>query len=380
MIRPALFIARKDLQYLFRLRESWLWAFVMPVVFFYFIGTITGGFARPAAERRDPIGILFPADAGVLADQIAARLERLGYRPVKVADEAALARFERRLIVPAGFSAAVLQGRPMKVKFSRTGGGMNADYDEVRINRAVYGVLADLILLRSRGTPASAPALAALQSEPRPLTLAVQAAGKRREPPRGFEQAVPGVMVQFTLFVLFTSGAVTLTLERQSGRLRRLASAPLPRGAAVFGKWLSRFVMGLIQIAFAMAAGTLLFKVRWGPELPSIGAVLALYAALAATLGMLLGNFGQTRGQVVGIGVISTNIMAALGGCWWPIEITPAWAQKLAFVFPTGWAMDALHKLMSFGEGPAAVAPHMAVTAAAALAGGWILARNFRFQ
>ena len=51
--------------------------------------------------------------------------------------------------------------------------------------------------------------------------------------------------------------------------------------------------------------------------------------------------------------------LAALGGCWWPIEITPSWMQALQLFLPTGWAMDALHKLISFGYGPASVLPHI---------------------
>jgi len=78
--------------------------------------------------------------------------------------------------------------------------------------------------------------------------------------------------------------------------------------------------------------------------------------------------------------VISANVMAALGGCWWPIEITPEWVQKLALAVPSGWAMDAVHKLVSFGAGPAAVLPHLIVLSAAALAAGWAAARTFRFQ
>ena len=72
-----------------------------------------------------------------------------------------------------------------------------------------------------------------------------------------------------------------------------------------------------------------------------------MYGSLAAALGMLLGNFGRTEGQVIGLGVMASNVFAGLGGCWWPIEITPLWTQRLALAFPTGWTMDALHKLMN---------------------------------
>jgi hypothetical protein len=42
--------------------------------------------------------------------------------------------------------------------------------------------------------------------------------------------------------------------------------------------------------------------------------------------------------------------------------------------------MDAMHKLVSFGAGPAAVVPHLLVLSAAALGAGYVLARTFKFQ
>jgi ABC-type multidrug transport system permease subunit len=79
-------------------------------------------------------------------------------------------------------------------------------------------------------------------------------------------------------------------------------------------------------------------------------------------------------GNVVGMG------LAALGGCWWPIEITPAWMQSLAIALPTGWAMDALHRLISFGYGGTAALPHLAAILIASAILGWLGARTFRFQ
>jgi ABC-2 type transport system permease protein len=54
-------------------------------------------------------------------------------------------------------------------------------------------------------------------------------------------------------------------------------------------------------------------------------------------------------------------VLAALGGCWWPIEITPEWAQHVQKLVPTGWTMDALHKLVSFRAGAASATAHAVI-------------------
>lgn len=378
-LRDAFFLARHEVGYMLRRRETLLWTFAMPIVFFYFIGTITGGFARGPLDPKDPIAVRVPPDAGFLADQLIRRIEDRGYRVVRPTDEQ-FPRYSRRLTLPAGFTAAVLAHQPVKVQFDRRGAGMGSNYDEIRVARAVYSVLADLIVFGERNETPGPEAFARLAATPRPLTLQVERAGERKKIPSGFEQAVPGTMVQFILIVLLTTGGVLIVNERNQGLLRRLASSPISRGAVVLGKWGARMTLGIIQIAFGMLTGTLLFRVDWGGHLPTLVVVLLCYAALGAALGMLLGNFARTDAQVIAFGIIATNLMAALGGCWWPIEVTPAWTQKLALFLPTGWAMDALHRLVSFGYGPASVAPHIAGMAVAALLASAIAARTFRFQ
>jgi ABC-2 type transport system permease protein len=379
LLRNAFYLARMDVERLLRVRETWVWAFVMPVVFFYFIGTITSNITgRP--DGKDFIAVNVPADAGLLADQLVARLEAGGFRVMRMTGEDPARRYIRRLDVPAGFTDRILAGEPMKVRFTRAQEGNGDEYDRARITRAIHAVAADTEILRKDGGALAPDAFAELTRERGALGLDVATAGKRRDPPWGYDQAVPGTMVMFTMLVLFTVGAVSLTMERNAGILRRLASAPMSRGAVVLGKWGARVAIGTVQIAFAMIAGTVLFHVHWGPNLPFVVLVLLAYAALVTALGMLLGNFGRSTGVVIGIGVIVSNVLAGLGGCWWPIEITPLWSQKVAMFLPTGWTMDALHKLINFGAAPASVIPHIAVTVAAALVVGYVVSRRFRFQ
>ena len=54
MLRDAFFLIQSDVRYLFRQRETWLWTFVMPVAFFYLIGSMTRGFSG-SRDTQDPI-------------------------------------------------------------------------------------------------------------------------------------------------------------------------------------------------------------------------------------------------------------------------------------------------------------------------------------
>jgi ABC-type multidrug transport system permease subunit len=187
-------------------------------------------------------------------------------------------------------------------------------------------------------------------------------------------------MVMFTMLVLLTSGAITLVVEREQGLLRRLASAPMSAGSLVAGKWMGRLALGLVQIAFAMLVGRVVFGMDWGRSLPMVALVLTGWAAFCASVAILLSSLTRTVAQTTGVGVLSTMVLAALGGCWWPIEITPDWMQTLARLLPTGWAMDAMHKLINFGDPAVTAVPHLAAMVIGSVVVGWIGTRLFRYQ
>jgi ABC-type Na+ efflux pump permease subunit len=384
-LQAAWFIARKDVSYLLRRRETILWTFLMPIVFFYFIGTVTGGFG-PSSDRRDALALRGGRDGGFVVDEIVRRLEAQKYEVVRPDTDQAFAKFARRLTIPdptppyATFTAAVLAGQRQTLTLDAGGDPLTGNYDQVRVARAVFEVVADLAVVRMNGQAPAPEAFAALAAMPHPLQLSVSSAGRRLVPPLGFAQAVPGTLVMFTMLVLLTSGAVSLVVERDQGLLRRLASTPISPGAIVLGKWTGRMILGLVQIAFAVVAGSVLFGMQWGSALPMVAVVLVGWAGFSAGLAILVANIARTPAQTAGLGVLATQVLAALGGCWWPIEITPPWMQKLALVLPTGWAMNALHKLVNFGDPPAAAIPHVVALFAGALVLGWLGARVFKYQ
>ncbi len=384
MLRSAWFIARKDLAAMLRARETLLWVFLMPPIFFYFIGTVTGGFGPPGAgDAPDPLALSGVDEEGdLLVGELVRRLERENYQVVR--EETGAEPSAPRLVLPRieshrSFTEGVLAGERAKLTLQHEEEELGTQFDRMRVAKAVYGVLADLLVFAEEGEAPTREGFARLAEAPRTIQLDVRPAGKRRQIPSGFEQTIPGTMTMFSMLVLLTSGAVVLVIEREQGLLRRLASAPISRGAIVLGKWAGKMALALVQIAFAMLTGTLFFRMRWGEALPMVCVVLFAWAAFNASLAVLLANLARSEGQTIGIAVLCSMVLAALGGCWWPIEITPAWMQRLALFLPTGWTMDALHELVSFGAPAGAALPHALALASGALVLGWLAARTFRY-
>jgi ABC-2 type transport system permease protein len=171
-----------------------------------------------------------------------------------------------------------------------------------------------------------------------------------------------------------------LVQERTQGLLRRLASAPITKAEVIAGKWNGRMALAAIQILVALVFGTYLFRMDWGPDLGMVILVLVAWGGLCASAGLWLGTVARTQAQAGGLGVLVANALAALGGCWWPIEVTPEWMQIVQKLTPTGWTMNALHKLISFQAGAGSVIANIVMLVAATVVFGWLAARRFRYE
>ena len=384
-LKIILFLARGDLKVILKERNTILWLFIMPGIFFYFIGTVTqGGLGLPT---ENAVGLVVENhDTGFMGSHVEKRLEDNLFEILKPGEFPTVNQdgeeiHYRTLTIPANFTEQVLSHKEVTLTYVGLTPGLVNDYDLIRLQKAAYTALGDILVASLDQDPPTKEAVAGMLTVDALTTLDVKPAGQRKHIPSGFEQTIPGTLVMFTLLVLLTSGATSLVYERDKQLLRRLASAPFTRGQIVAGKWAGRMALATVQIGVALAIGTFvpIFDMNWGGALPMVIVILLAWGALCTSLAVLLGSIGKTEGQVSGLGVLASMMLAALGGCWWPIEVAPDWMQDLQMFIPTGWTMDAMHKLISFGADWTSVLPNLAILLVATLAVGWLAARKFRF-
>ena len=161
-----------------------------------------------------------------------------------------------------------------------------------------------------------------------------------------FDLQVPGFAVTFLLIGMLMGVSLALIDEHDWGTLERLRSASAPLWATLTGKLLARFVVGFIQMGVLFAAGYVLFGISLGRTPIALMLPAAAVAFAGAAFGLIVAGIGKTRDAVLPVGAIVIMTMAAIGGCWWPIDFEPAWMQQVALALPTTWAMHAFNDLM----------------------------------
>jgi ABC-type multidrug transport system permease subunit len=161
-----------------------------------------------------------------------------------------------------------------------------------------------------------------------------------------FDQNVPGFSVTFLLLGMLLGVSLGLLDEREWGTLERLRAMPVSLAHVLVAKLLSRFVVGVVQMVVLLAFGRLAFGISLGPQplallLPIVGIVFA-----GTAFGLVVAGVATTREAVLPVGSMVIVTMAAVGGCWWPIDLEPRWMRTVALAFPTTWAMEAFNDLM----------------------------------
>lgn len=385
-MKRAWIIARNDLLLLLRSNTAWVWFLAMPLVYTFFFGLAFRGGDPPPQQL-----LVRDLDGGFLARALTEELLHQGQKVIllktdKPSNRAAF------LIIPQDFTEKVLAGKAAELELKHPGSDRIDTADvEAHLNRAIIRVIGNLCLMADRrpldnpnGTGPSgrtgglAQAYGLVASTPPQVTLRTESAGEIKRPPSGFLHTLPGMVVMFVLLCVLIHGTHALVEEKDSGALRRLSAAPvLPRNILA-GKLLGRMVPASLQVLILLGAGKLLFGVPFGPHPEALVLVLLPYVAFTACMGLLAASLIRRREHVTGICLLITLTMAGLGGCWWPLEVMPNTARAAAFFFPTGWAMDGLHKVMAFGYGSGAVWIHAAAQTGGALVCFLLAARIMR--
>ena len=99
---------------------------------------------------------------------------------------------------------------------------------------------------------------------------------------------------------------------------------------------------------------------------------------MSSAFGIMLATFARTQRSASSIAVLTSLILAPLGGCWWPLFVLPKWMQALAKITPHGWANTGFNKLMLFGADFSAVIPEMLILVGFAILFGIIAVWRFR--
>ncbi|MDO8885959.1 ABC transporter permease [Candidatus Oleimmundimicrobium sp.] len=191
------------------------------------------------------------------------------------------------------------------------------------------------------------------------------------------DYTVPGYLVMFVFFAAALS-ATMIVRERQNNTMERLLTGSASRESIIGGIFAGTAAKGLIQIFIFWTVGILVLHVDIGLAPAAVIILSVLMVIMSSAFSIMLATLVKTERSADSIAVLTSLVLAPLGGCWWPLFITPKWMQALAKITPHGWATTGFNKLILFGAEFNAVIPEMLALIGFAVVFGIIAIWRFR--
>lgn len=368
-------LVQKDLLQTYRDKLSFLFTFLLPVVFTLFFGFLFGG----TGSSTLPVALVNLDSTGLATTQLLQILENSDVVALEQheAEDAERAVADNRvaaaLIIPAGFSSGTDIGDMVQVTVVRNLGSSGGQTAEQAIRQAAGRVTGARLAARTAleallpganptGDPqqwAGALGVAeAVMADP-VLSTDVENSGTRAgEIPRGFDMSSPGMLVNWILFGLL-GAAITLVIERQNGALRRLLTTRVRPWQIIAGKGGAMVAMTLVQQVVLIGLGQFAFGVDYLRSPGALVLTMITLSVMSAALGLLLATVLRSEAAVIAATVIVSMVLAALGGAWFPLEVTGSTFAAIGHVSPAAWVLDALRAIILRGWGVSQILPYL---------------------
>jgi len=387
----------KDLLQIFRDKRSLLFLVAMPVAFTLFMG-----FAYRSGENGEPqdprMSLAWVEDApgSALSQMLYARLEESDtLKPVYMEKDAALESLERGevdgvLVIPSEFGEQAQAGEVPQVTLiadtTSTKGQSLYQLLRVPVSQLMSAVEIGQLSVEILGNPAEfAPALELAWEKwdvnnARSLVRMEQAVAQESESWFGdnpYNQASPGILVQFAIMGLMTSAQI-LVQERKSRTLQRLMTIAMKPWEIVVGHILGMFVIVFLQIAMLVIFGQLVLGVNYLREPVSTLLVLVALGLWVSSMSLLIGLLAKGDDQVIFYSMVPMLVFSGLGGAWFQLETTGGIITTIGRMLPSSWAMTGLQNILIRGLGLSSAWQPVGILTAYAL--GFFVLAVWRFR
>jgi ABC-2 type transport system permease protein len=405
-------IALKDLKIFMVDRGALFFFIVFPLMFIVLFNTVMKGIG--GEDTRLELHLVTQEAAGGLSYQILGTMETkdeslLGPGEPKIvwdkdyeADRQAVMdkKLAGYISFPADFTAALMSGNRTSLEVIADASNVNARAalnglagaisSQIGTHQAV--IKASIALLIEGGAIAPADTAGINQAVQRMvqeyftggggeasyLTFKTDKVGEVvAENPANF--VIPGYLV---MFVFFASAimAESIVRERKNNTLERLLASSVRRETILGGIFTGGVIRGLFQIVIFWGVGILVYHVDMGLSPAAVIILSLLMVIMSAAFALMLATLARTQRSASSLAVITSLVLAPLGGCWWPLFLYPPWLQNIAKVTPHAWATDGFNKIMIFGAGFSAAVPSMLALLGFTLIFGLISVWRFRAE
>ena len=191
----------------------------------------------------------------------------------------------------------------------------------------------------------------------------------------------PGIIVFAVVTATYTNLAMTVTIARDEGVLKRIRGTPLPLWVYLAGRIGHAIVIAVLLVVAVAAFGALAYRVEvpWD-ALPLVVLVLVIAAAAFSALGLALTGFIPNADAAPAIVNATILPLLFISNVFIDMSNAPDWLNTVSHLLPVRHVADAVMALYAEGAGAGAPWTEIGVVGAWGAAGVMLALRYFSWE
>ena len=156
----------------------------------------------------------------------------------------------------------------------------------------------------------------------------------------------PAIIVFSVITATFTNIAMSLTMARDEGILKRIRGTPLPAWAYLGGRILHAAGVALLLVVIVAAFGAVFYgvPVPWA-QLPALLVTLLLGAATFCALGLAVAAFVPNADAAPAVVNAAILPLLFISNVFIPLQNAPEWINVVSEIFPVRHFADAMLRI-----------------------------------
>ena len=196
---------------------------------------------------------------------------------------------------------------------------------------------------------------------------------------RTLDASIPGLAAMIICIAGLMSTTMTMSTYREKGVLRRLRTTPVGPLVVLVAQLIVVFAMTALGMLLLVAAGVLLFHMRFEGNAFSVLAGFTLSSLSFFAIGFILAGIMPTVRSAWVVAMVLLYPMLLLSGAFFTVELLPAAVQKVSAFLPLTYVVNLLRGLW-VGEPWGQHLLDVGVLAGMLVVGSIVSARTFRWE
>jgi ABC-2 type transport system permease protein len=162
---------------------------------------------------------------------------------------------------------------------------------------------------------------------------------------------VPAVLVILITLTGALLAGLNLVREKELGTIEQINVTPIRKYEFIIGKLVPFWVIAMVELAFGLFLGKLLFNIPILGNLLLLFAVATVFLMAVQSLSLLVSSVSQTQQQAMFLIFFFMLLFILMSGVFTPVDSIPEFAKKIDYLNPLYYFMKMIRMILLKGSG-----------------------------